>query len=274
MLALKLTAFRETQAFRPHNSSSANYFNGKSTFDFLYTISPILYRIYISQITLWRSTESTAKFKQPISMKTIFLAFLIAVAFSSCQADTETETADAGTSQTAVEASETRSGHLTQAGDENDAIQQKSGSLIGKTTVELESMGWFSCAGRLLGPNLDEGALWISQIAGSQGECRNGAGKILLERFVSRDGNKVLHEVIDEINIASNYPEREYNWTTCNIQGSDGEQFFVIHFKDQRQAELTEIHDLWAIDVQAGRFIKVEGAKNVTCVNPDYSDGL
>ncbi len=207
-------------------------------------------------------------------MKTIFQAILIALAFSSCQADTKSETSNDATSQSAVEASDTRSDHFAQASGQSDPIHQKGGSLIGKTTVEIENMGWFSCAGSLIGPTLHDDALWLSQIASSQEECRNGEGKILLERFVRREGNKALHEVIDEINITSNYPEKEYNWTTCKIKGSDGEEFFVIHFKDQRQAELTEIYDLWAVDVKAGKFIKVEGSKNVTCVNPDYSDGL
>mgnify|MGYP003577299136 CR=1 FL=1 len=58
------------------------------------------------------------------------------------------------------------------------------------------------------------------------------------------------------------------------MKGVDGEQIYVIDFKDQQQAALTEIYDLWAVDVIAGKFIKIKDSDDVTCVNPDYSDDL
>ncbi|GAB3532963.1 hypothetical protein GCM10027443_17520 [Pontibacter brevis] len=205
-------------------------------------------------------------------MKTIFQAILIAVALSACNADVKTETNSI--SQAAVDKSDAQSARFAQTTTEIKSTQNKSSSLIGKTTVEVENMGWFSCAGTLIDSEQSESQYAVSQLAKSQKECRNGEGKILLERFVRRNGDKAVFEVIDEINIQSNYPKKEYNWTTCEVKGADGEQFYVIHFKDQRQAELTEIYDLWTVDLIAGKFVKVNNAEGVTCVNPDYSDGL
>jgi hypothetical protein len=207
-------------------------------------------------------------------MKTIFQAILIAVALSSCNADVKTETLSNSISQTTVDDSEVKSAHFAQTMGESGSTYQKGSSLTGKNTIEIENMGWFNCAGTIIDSDESGNSYAISQLAKSQKECRNGAGKILLKRFVSRDGNKAVYEVIDEINIQSNYPEKEYNWTTCKINGASGEEFYVIHFKDQRQAELTEIYDLWAIDLKAGKFVKVKKSDAVSCVNPDYSDGL
>lgn len=207
-------------------------------------------------------------------MKTIFKAILIAFAFSSCNADVNTEIAEKGISQTVVDEPEAQSVRFSQTTGDDEATFQKDSSLIGKTTVEIEKMSWFNCAGTLIGSNESESELWISQLAKSQEECRNGTGKILLKRLISRNVNKAVFEVIDEINIESNYPEKEYNWTTCKVKGADGEEFYVIHFKDQRQAELTEIYDLWAVDMIAGKFVKVKNSDGATCFNPDYSDGL
>jgi hypothetical protein len=203
-------------------------------------------------------------------MKTIFQAILIVLALSSCDADVKTETI----SQTAVDNSNAQSAHFAQAPGKSETIQHNSSSLIGNTTVEIESMGWFSCASTLLDSEQSESKYAVSQLAKSQKECRNGKGKILLERFVSRNRNKAVFEVIDEINIQSNYPEKEYSWTTCKMTGADGEEFYVIHFKNQRQAELTKIYDLWTVDLIAGKFEKVKNSEGVICVNLDYSDRL
>jgi len=201
-------------------------------------------------------------------MKKVFQAIFVAVAFSSCNANLQTETIENDISQSAVGDSE------AQTTGESNTTYLKGSSLIGKTTVEIENMGFFNCAGTLIVSNENESRYAVSQLAKSQEECRKGRSKILLERFVSRNGNKAVFEVIDEINIRSNYPEKDYNWTTCKVKGADDEQFYVIHFKDQRQAELTKIYDLWAVDLIAGKFIKIKNSDGVTCVNPDYSDGL
>ncbi|MBF9255772.1 hypothetical protein I2I11_20910 [Pontibacter sp. 172403-2] len=207
-------------------------------------------------------------------MMTTFQLILIAVALSSCYADVKTEIFSNGIGQTRVDKSDAQSAQFSQTMAESESTQQKSSSLIGKTTTEIENMGWFSCAGTLIASEQSESKYAVSQLAKSQNKCNNGEGKILLERFVRRNGDKAVFEVIDEINILSNYPEKEYNWTTCEVKGAEGEQFYVIHFKDRRQAELTEIHDLWTVDLIAGKFVKVKNAEGVTCVNPDYSDGL
>jgi hypothetical protein len=205
-------------------------------------------------------------------MKTIFKAILIAVALSSCDANPKTETLSI--SQTTVDDSEAQPTHFAQSTEESGSTYQKGSSLIGKTTIDLEIMEWFNCAGTLIDSEQNESEYAVSLLAKSQRECRNGEGRILLERFISRNGNKPVFEVLDEINIQSNYPKKAFHWTTCKVKEANGEQFYVIHFKDQRQAELTEIYDLWAIDLKAGKFIKVQNSGNVTCVNPDYSDGL
>jgi hypothetical protein len=219
-------------------------------------------------------TVVSMKMNYKLNMKTIFQAILVAVALSSCNADVKTETLSNSINQTAVDNSDAQSAHFPQTTGESESTKQKSNSLIGKTSVEIESMGWFSCAGTVIDSGKSEIKYAVSQLAKSQKECRNGEGKILLERFVRRNGDKAVFEVLDEINIQSNHPEKEYNWTTCEVKGADGEQFYVIHFKDQRQAELTEIYDLWTVDLIAGKFVKVKNSEGVTCVNPDYSDGL
>ena len=208
-------------------------------------------------------------------MKTTIKAVLMAVVFSSCNnTDFKTEAVDNEVIQTTVDDSQVQSIPLAKATVESNTAYQKDSSLIGKTTAEIEEYGFFDCAGTVLGSNESEGRLWVSQLAKSQEECRNGAGKILLQRVIGRNGNKAVFEVLDEINIQSSYPEKEYNWTTCKVKGVDGEQFYVIHFKDQRQVELTGIYDLWAIDIKAGKFVKVKNSEDVTCANPDYSEDL
>ncbi|MFD2515983.1 hypothetical protein ACFSRY_19075 [Pontibacter locisalis] len=207
-------------------------------------------------------------------MKTILRAILIIVTFCSCNAEVKTETVNDDISRTAIGDSEAQSNRVSQTTGEGDGAKQNGISLIGKTTIEIEGMGWFNCAGTLIDSNQDEGGFWISQLAKSQEECRNGSGKILLQKLISRNGNKAVFEVMDEIDIESSYPEKEYNWTTCKVKEAAGEELYVIHFKDQQQAELTEIHDSWSVDRVAGKFVKVKNSAGVTCVNPDYSEGL
>jgi len=136
-------------------------------------------------------------------------------------------------------------------------------------------MGWFDCAGTVIGPDGNTNSYVISQLSKSQKECRYGKGKIILEKFLYRRNDGIaVHEVIDEIDIESNSPEKEYNWTTCKVNGVSSKQLYLIYFKDQRQAELTAIWDLWEIDFKLEKFVKVENVERVTCVNPDYSDEI
>lgn len=209
-----------------------------------------------------------------MNIKIIFQSILITVAFGSCNADLKTETLSNSLSPTTVDDSVAQSAHFAQTTEEAGPTYQKDASLIGKTTVELDKVGWFNCAGTLIESEQIENKYAVSQLAKSQEDCRNGEGKMVLERFVSRNGNKTVFEVIDEINIHVSYPENVYNWTTCRANKANGEQYYVIHFKDLRQAELTEIYDLWVIDLKAGKFTKVQNSEGFTCVNPDYADGL
>jgi hypothetical protein len=201
-------------------------------------------------------------------LKTIFQTLFIAVAISACNTGLQSETKENGINNTLAGYSE------AQTTQESDNTNQNVSRLIGKTTSEIENMGWFNCAATVIDSDESGNRYAVSKLAKSQIECGSGAGKILLVRFVSRDGNKAVYEVIDEIDIQSNYPEKEYKWTTCKINGANGEEFYVIHFKDQRQAELTGIYDLWTIDLKAGKFVKVKKPDAVSCVNPDYYDGL
>ncbi|MCC9167535.1 hypothetical protein [Pontibacter harenae] len=208
-------------------------------------------------------------------MKRTIKAVLMAVAFTACNnADQQKEAVNNGITYTIVDDSQINSSTLAKTTEEDNIAYQLDSSLIGKTTAEIEKYGPFNCAGTLLGSNESGGNLWVSHLAKSQKECRNGVGKILLQRVVGRNGDQAVFEILDEINIQSSYPEKDYNWTTCKVKGVDDEQFYVIHFKDQRQHELTEIYDLWAIDMSAGKFVKVKNAEGVTCVNPDYSGDL
>ncbi|MEJ8755660.1 hypothetical protein WG947_01515 [Pontibacter sp. H259] len=207
-------------------------------------------------------------------MKTILKAIFIVVVFCSCNADVKTQTTHDDISQAAIGTSEKRSNHAPQATVKSDVAKQKGSSLLGKTTIEIEGMGWLNCAGTLIAPNKGEGGLGVSLIAKSQEACSNGSGKILLNKLISRKGNKAVFEVMDEIDIASSYPGKVYTWTTCKVKQADREELYVIHFKDQRQANLTEIYDLWYVDRVAGKFIKMKNAAGITCVNPDYADEL
>lgn len=192
---------------------------------------------------------------------TVTVILFFAIAFNSCIPAVKTKIVD-----------NSKKGEVAEVSTAQSAYQQNNSSWIGKTTVELENMKWFYCAGTVIESDQIEIRYVVSQMAKSQKECRNGAGKILLERFVSRDKSRIVFEVVDEINIQSNYPEKEYNWTICKINGSDDEESYVIHHKDQRQADLTEIYDMWTVDLIAGKFIKKKNSEGVSCVNPNYSD--
>ncbi|AKQ46894.1 hypothetical protein TH63_16650 [Rufibacter radiotolerans] len=145
-------------------------------------------------------------------------------------------------------------------------------SLIGKTTVEVANLGWLSCA--LTYINIYKSKYSIVILAKSQEECGNGKGKILLERYIGRNGNKMIFEVLDEINIKSTYPENEYIWTSCEGKGVDREGLYIINYKVQQQAKFTSILELWAVDLKAGKFIQESNVDSVTCLNPIHPDNL
>ena len=76
-------------------------------------------------------------------MKIIFTAILLTVAFCACNSEVKTETVGNSTNPAVVDNSEAQSALFSQTTVDSTARQQKSSSLIGKTTIEIENMGWF-----------------------------------------------------------------------------------------------------------------------------------
>ncbi|WP_100627445.1 hypothetical protein [Algoriphagus formosus] len=147
-------------------------------------------------------------------------------------------------------------------------------SLIGKNTLDIEQIGWFNCKGSVIDSPDSSINYAVSQFAKSQNECMNGKGKVVLKKLLYRKNGRAIFEVIDEINIDIKFPEKYFSWTTCMVGGAISSKIFLIEFKDQRQEKLTEIYNLWRIDMQVGKFVKEGDIKSVTCINPDYSEGL
>ena len=203
-------------------------------------------------------------------MRTLINALFIAIVLCSCSADVKTESVSQEPDQQASHNVKETSQLVSQTNEKDGSFN----SLIGKNTAKVESMGWYICAATVIDSPEDTISYAVSQLTKSQKECRNGKGKVVLEKILYRNKGKAIHEIIDEINIDSNYPEKEYSWTTCNVGGAKSEKIYLIGFKDQRQAELTEIYNLWKLDLKVGKFVKVKNLKGVTCINPDYSEGL
>ena len=203
-------------------------------------------------------------------MKTIFKALFIAIVVVSCSSEIKKDTVNQETNQQANYDAGESSKLVSQTKEEGGFFN----NLIGKNTVDIERMGWYNCAGEIL--DSPDGAMTyaVSHISKSQNKCRNGKGKVILEKFLYRNKDRIVYEIIDEINIETDYPENAYSWTTCKVDGKKSQEYFLIQFKDQRQAELTEIRNLWTLDLQLGKFTKVKNPEDVTCINPDYSDGL
>lgn len=205
-------------------------------------------------------------------MKLIIGIVFIAVAFCSCSNDVNNEARNKSIGQNTEAPIKSFSDTASLPDGRNGFTIYSDSSLIGKNTDEVENMDWFSCAGTIIGTGKNSTTYAVSQLSYSQAECRNGKGKIVLEKLLykSSDGKPVF-EIVDEIDIESKAPEREYSWTYCKLNGGSSEQFYVIHFTDQRQAELTEIRDLWEIDLEHEKFKKVKNAEHVTCFNNDFT---
>ena len=199
-------------------------------------------------------------------MKRILPVIIISLVISSCNTDLKTE--KKSNSQASVENSEPKT--IV----DNKNTYKNGSSLIGKTTIEIERLGFYNCAGTVIDSKENKDEYSISQLASSQEECSNGSGKIVLDKALSKNENEVVYKIIDEINIQSSNPEKVYNWTTCKIKEGESEKLYVVHFKDHRQAKLTEIYDVWTIDFKVGKFVKMKDLKRITCVNPDYSEEL
>ncbi|MDP3443149.1 MAG: hypothetical protein Q8T08_09860 [Ignavibacteria bacterium] len=203
-------------------------------------------------------------------MRTLINALFIAFVFCSCSTDVKTVADSLVPKEPASHNVKEKSQTIPQ----NSKKDISSESLIGKTTLDVERMGWFNCRGSVIDSPDSTISYAVSQFAKSQNECRNGKGKVVLEKLLYRNKGKAIYEILDEINIDSNFPEKEFSWTPCKVGGAIIEEIYLIEFKDQRQEELTKIYNLWKMDLKVGKFVKVKNIKGVTCINPDYSEGL
>ncbi|MDE0558402.1 hypothetical protein OU792_00295 [Algoriphagus sp. NF] len=104
-------------------------------------------------------------------------------------------------------------------------------SLIGKNTLDIEQIGWFNCKGSVLDSPDSSISYAVSQFAKSQNECRNGKGKVVLKKLLYRKNGKAIFEVIDEMNIDTNFPQSYFSWTKCIIGGAKSSHFFFNRFQ-------------------------------------------
>lgn len=148
-------------------------------------------------------------------------------------------------------------------------------SFLGKTTQDLNSYHLQECLGVIIEQQTDSGKYGVAQYSARVNDCRHGKSKITLEKFIRYfpDG-KADFQMMDELTVNSNYPEKCYSTIYLKMLEDGSKQFFLIEHEDNSKPILTKIYKMWEVNIVLERFIERAIPKNFTCLNPNYADGI
>lgn len=148
-------------------------------------------------------------------------------------------------------------------------------SFLGKTTQDLNSYHLQECLGVIIEQQTDSGKYGVAQYSARVNDCRHGKSKITLEKFIRYfpDG-KADFQIMDELTVNSNYPEKCYSTIYLKMLEDGSKQFFLIEHEDNSKPILTKIYKMWEVNIVLERFIERAIPKNFTCLNPNYADGI
>ncbi|WP_333863206.1 hypothetical protein [Sphingobacterium sp.] len=148
-------------------------------------------------------------------------------------------------------------------------------SFLGKTTQDLNSYHLQECLGVIIEQQTDSGKYGVAQYSARVNDCRHGKSKITLEKFIRYfpDG-KADFQIMDELTVNSNYPEKCYSTIYLKMLEDGSKQFFLIEHEDNSKPILTKIYKMWEVNIVQERFIERAIPKNFTCLNPNYADGI
>ncbi|MDR0266154.1 MAG: hypothetical protein LBJ04_23280 [Sphingobacterium sp.] len=148
-------------------------------------------------------------------------------------------------------------------------------SFLGKTTQDLNSYHLQECLGVIIEQETDSGKYGVAQYSARVNDCRHGKSKITLEKFIRYfpDG-KASFQIMDELTVNSNCPEKCYSTIYLKMLENVSKQFFLIEHEDNSKPILTKIYKMWEVNIVQKRFIERAIPKNFTCLNPNYADGI
>ena len=144
-------------------------------------------------------------------------------------------------------------------------------SFLGKTSIEINKLNIHSCFGMLISTGNEK--FGITRYSKIVDVCMNGKSKIVLEKFLNYyDGGKANFEVVDEMNITTDYPKKYYNAIRLKLNNDEEEQNYLIEYEDNSKETLTKIFKIWKLDLDNQKFVEIEVPKNFTCNNPEYAE--
>ena len=144
-------------------------------------------------------------------------------------------------------------------------------SFLGKTSIDIERFNIYVCFGVLISNENEK--FGVTKYSKVIDDCMNGKSKIVLQKFLNYyDGGKANFEVVDEMNIRSDYPKKYYNTIPLKLNNDKEEQSYLIEYEDNSKETLTKIFKIWKLDLENQKFVEIEVPKNFTCNNPEYAE--